>query len=499
MGTGRAAPDATDPAGQALDALEAADAGPTAIRGSALRSLGYIVGVALTLVSAPLLVRHLGVDGFGDYVTVTALVAIVAGLSDAGLTNVGVREFAAGDEGGSVTLMRELLGARIVLTSAAAVLAIAFAALAGYGDALVLGTALSCAGLLAQSYASALSIPLVATLRQGWVSVIEVVRQAITVVLIVVLILAGAGIVPLLAATIPAGLLAVAATARLAARGYWWRPICRPRAWWSRLREALPFAAATAVGVVYFRVTMIVMSIVAAAEAGAFATAFRVVEALVGVPVLLVGAIFPLLAHSARRDRARLRYALQRSFEVALVAGGLAALLLVAGAPLAIQVLAGEQIEEAIDALRILGLGLGFSFVGTIGQFGLLSLHRHRAILVVNLAALVLNAALTAALAPAWGAVGGATALTVSEAFLAVVSVWVLLSTLSMRLALGVVPRLALVTAAAAGAAFAASSVGIVAAPLAGLLVYAAGAVALRIVPDEVWAAARLSRGGAPG
>ena len=43
------------------DVLDSSQAGGIMLRGSAIRSIGYVAGVLLALISAPLLVRHLGV------------------------------------------------------------------------------------------------------------------------------------------------------------------------------------------------------------------------------------------------------------------------------------------------------------------------------------------------------------------------------------------------------------------------------------------------------
>ena len=45
-------------------------AGEAAARGGALRSAGFAVSAALSLVTLPLMVRHLGVAGFGRWLSV---------------------------------------------------------------------------------------------------------------------------------------------------------------------------------------------------------------------------------------------------------------------------------------------------------------------------------------------------------------------------------------------------------------------------------------------
>ena len=75
------------------DILDTTEAGPRVIRGSVWRLGGYLAGILVTTLSAAVLLRHLGVVDAGRYVTVVSLVAIAGGLSDLGLTAIGVREY----------------------------------------------------------------------------------------------------------------------------------------------------------------------------------------------------------------------------------------------------------------------------------------------------------------------------------------------------------------------------------------------------------------------
>src|SRR5262245_10817474 len=95
--------------------LDSKDAGGAAIRGSALRAGGYLLGVGLTVGSAALLFRHLGVDDGGRYVTVLSLVAIVGGITDLGLSAIGVRELAIREGHERERLLSNLVGLRIAL------------------------------------------------------------------------------------------------------------------------------------------------------------------------------------------------------------------------------------------------------------------------------------------------------------------------------------------------------------------------------------------------
>ncbi|MDX6657771.1 MAG: hypothetical protein QOH62_2564, partial [Solirubrobacteraceae bacterium] len=68
VGPGREPPPAEAVLG-APDLLDTPAAGPAALRGSALRTAGYVLALVLSLAAAPLLIRHLGQVRFGRYIT----------------------------------------------------------------------------------------------------------------------------------------------------------------------------------------------------------------------------------------------------------------------------------------------------------------------------------------------------------------------------------------------------------------------------------------------
>lgn len=482
------------------DLLDAPHAGPKAVRGSVLRSGGYAGAILLSLISVPLLIRHLGFDQYGVYVTITAIVTVVAGVSDLGVTSVAVREWASRPTAERPALLSNLLGTRLAITVFGALCALGFGVAAGYGATRMAGMAVACLGLFALAGYEALAVPLQAELRQGWIAVVELLRQSVQVGSILVLIALGAGLVPLLAAAVPAGLAAVGAVVLVSRRGAV-RPAVHPRAWWALLRPTIVFAAASALGVVYLRTTVVLTSLVASGiQTGYFATAYRVMEVAIGVPVLLVGALFPILARAAATDRERLRAAIARIFEVALTGGALVAVCVAAGAPLAIEVLSGEpHAIPAMNALGILGVGLGCSFVGASSQYALLAVHAHRAILLVNVAALLLNVTLTLTLASAYGAVGAAIALSVCEATVATLS-----TALLKRSQPGLAPRpstlarIALAALLGAAAALALKGAGSIPEALGAVAVCGGMALLLGLLPRELWAARAGRRGDDP-
>jgi O-antigen/teichoic acid export membrane protein len=476
------------------DVLDTPQAGPLVIRGGALRTAAYVIGTGLTVLSAAVLIRHLGSSDFGRYVTVMSLVTIVGSVTEAGMTNLGVREYATLSEQRRDELMRVLLGLRLALTAGGVLLAVAFAVVAGYGGELVAGTALAGAGLLFGVLQATYTVPLSTHLLMGRVSALELARQVLTVLLIVGLVAVGAGLVPLLAVPLPVAMAMAAATAWMVRHRMALVPGADAREWSRLLRITASFALATAVGTIYIYLAVVLLSLVSTdTETGQFGAAFRVFIVLVAVPGLLVTTAFPLLARAARDDSQRLRYALQRLFETSLVLGAAFGLVTVIGAPVAIDVIAGEDFEPAVNVLRVQGLAIPASFLLAIWGFALISLHLHRELLLANLGALVTSATLVAVLGSAEGAQGAAWATLAGEAVLAVSYLFGLVRARHELLPQGrTLPRVLIATAAAAAVGLA--DLPALPAAVAALAVFTALALTLRAVPPELREWARRSR-----
>jgi len=381
---------------------------------------GYAVGALFSVVSASLLFRHLGKVEAGEYVLALSLVAIVGALSDLGLTSVGVRELSARPQQERWPLARDLLGLRIALTLLGSVAIVAIAWLA-YSPTLAAGVALACVGLLLQATQDNFALPLLIGLRLGWVSALELSRQLFTTVLTVLLVLAGATLVPFLGISIPVGAVVLVATVILVHGTRALTPTFDLTRWRTFLRPMLPYSLAVAASSLYFRVSIILVSVLTTAvELSYFSLSFRIVEVLTIVPALLAGSALPIFAHAAVNDHERLGYSIGRVFEVALIVGAWVAVSIAVGAPLAIAIVGGPSFAPAASVLAVQGVGLGAMFVSVVWANGLLGLGLYRQILVISVAGLALNAALVVPLVSLDGAQGAAIGTACAEIALAV-------------------------------------------------------------------------------
>ena len=486
-GKGPAAGEGRSLAPDGTDILDTAEAGGRAIRGGTLRTFGYVAGSVVTLLSVPLLVRHLGVVDFGRYTTVVSLVAIVAGVTEAGLGAVAVREYSTLAGADRVVFMRNVLGARIALTTAGVAGGVLFAVVAGYGPELVLGAVLAGLGLLVAVVQSTYLVPLNAALRVGTVTLTDFLRTLLTAVLVVALVLGGAGIVAFLAVPLPAAAVLTGLTVLLVRGQVPLMPAFHPARWSRIVRETLPLAVATALGTLYFRMAIVVMSLIATgAQTGYFSTSYRLIEALIAIPALLIGVTFPVLSRAARDDVERLRYAAQRIFEIALIGGVWMSIATALLARPAIAVIGGPEAEPAVAVLHIQAAFLMPLFLNLTWQTMLLTLRMHRAMMHSALAALVAVLALTLILIPPLGARGAAIAVVAGESILVLAEATLLFRARpDLVPRLGVVPRVALAGATALTVALVLDVGEVVRAVLA-TLIYVGVLLAVRGIPPEL-------------
>jgi O-antigen/teichoic acid export membrane protein len=389
----------------------------SAIRGGALRVLGYACGVLVSLATATILVRHLGIQGFGRYVTVTSLIALVGGVTEAGIVVHGIREFLLREDRDRRELMGNLLAMRLTLAVLGVALAVCFSVAIGYRQVMVIGALVAGAGLLVQVIADVMSVSLQAQLLLGRLTAVELARRALTLVLIAVLALAGAGLLPLLGASALAGAVALALIAWMVRPYVSVRLIFDLRRWRELLAETSLYAIALSIASIYLYVTVIVMSAIATpTQTGLFATSFRVTQAGLAIPGLLLTAVFPLMTRGQRGRDADPGGALGKVLTVAVICGVWMSLATALGAKFIIDVIAGRQGGGSIPVLRIQGLMFIVSFLFTAGALYLVSIRRYRPLAIASSCALALNIVLALVLVPELGARGGALADVITEA-----------------------------------------------------------------------------------
>jgi O-antigen/teichoic acid export membrane protein len=467
--------------------LDTSAAGPSVIRGGMLRLGGYLLGALVTVASSSVVIRHLGVVDTGHFLTVTALISIVASISDLGLTGFAVREYSTGEHRDGRRFLRNLLGIRIVLACSGLLLALLFGVLVGYPSVMVFGTLIMGCGMIFLVVQDGVAIPLQVRLRFGWVAGLQLALQVGVAIEAVLLALAGGGLLPFFALQIPIVIPVLFVTMVVGGHDSRLKPALDTREWRRMVGRILPYSAAVVFSVVYFQIAQVMVSLLSSPkQTGYFGVSFRVLAAFTLLPPLIVSTALPLLARAARDDTERFDYASRKLVETTVLAGCGLALALFLGATFAIRVIAGSGYEQSVEALRILSIALLGTFVIAARGYALLSLDRLRAMLISNAIALVVVLMCGVPLISAYGAKGAAIAMVAAELTLAVCYERALSHQRpELRLGLGFILRAA---AAALLAGAAASVLGLpsVLAATFGVALYLAALFALGIVPAEI-------------
>ncbi|MGC2374225.1 MAG: polysaccharide biosynthesis C-terminal domain-containing protein [Solirubrobacteraceae bacterium] len=470
-----------------VDILDTTEAGPSVIRGGVLRLGGYALGALATVASSAVVIRHLGVIDTGHFLTVTALLAIVATVSDLGLTGFAVREYSTGARSSGRRFLRNLLGIRLVLALGGLSIAVLFGLLVGYPVVMVLGTVIAGFGMVFLVVQDGCAIPLQVGLRFGWVAGLQLAIQVGVAIEAVLLALTGAGLLPFFALQLPIVIPVLFATMVVGGHDSRLVPSLDTQEWRRMVGRILPYSVAVVLSVVYFQIAQVMVSLLSSpVETGYFGVSFRVLTALTLLPPLIVSTALPLLARAARDDAERFNYASRRLAETMMLAGCGVALALFLGASFAIHVIAGPGYGHSVEVLRILAVALLGTFVISARGYALLSLDRLRAMLVCNAIALIVVLAGGVPLISAYGAKGAAIALVAAELTLGLSYEQTLAHKRSeLRLDLGFVVRAAAATLLA-GAVASVLALPSVAAAVLGFAIYVAALLALGIIPAEI-------------
>ena len=184
---------------------------------------------------------------------------------------------------------------------------------------MVWGTLLGGLGVLLVNTQATMMMPLSVELRLGTVAAFEVAKTALTFVVVLALVLAGSSLLPFFGAQIPVGAIVLVLTPLAVPIRRGLVPGFDRKVAASLLREALPLAVALTMNVVYFRVLMIMVSLIATPrQTGYFATSFQVFAVIFSLPLLVLSSALPLLSVAGRDDGERLGFGLQRMTEVSL-------------------------------------------------------------------------------------------------------------------------------------------------------------------------------------
>jgi O-antigen/teichoic acid export membrane protein len=387
----------------------------TFARNTAVQIVGRVISTALGVVGVALIARYLGTAGYGHYSTVTAFLQLVAILADFGLYLTLLHELGSTPEHehawrfGSGLTLRLITGA--IVFALAPLIALTFP----YPAEIKAGIALAAAGYWFNQIATLLGVVFQQRMRMAWAAAADTLGRVAFIAAVLWVIHANAGLMGILAANVLNSVVWVAILWVCARRLVQFKLAIDWKHWLATLAKAWPIGLGIGFNLVYFKADTVILSLYRSAEeVGLYGAAYRVLEILSTLPHIVMGLALPIMASLwAARDTAKLGSVVQKLFDVFwLMVWPIVAGLIVISTPV-MALVAGPEFLASGPILRVLSLGTGAIFFGTLFGYVVLVTEQQKRMLwaygsvaVVGMAAYLLLIPQLSYWAAAWTTVG---------------------------------------------------------------------------------------------
>lgn len=383
---------------------------------TSVQLVGKILSTALGLAAIALLGRYLGPERFGWYTTAITFLQFAGILVDFGLIPVTAQMLGEGRHKQEV-LLPNLLGYRFVTAGVFFLLAPLASLLFPYPPLVKWAIALMAISFVATALNQVLTGFYQYRLRMHIVVLGEVAGRIALVAATWLLITFGAGFLPLMAA--------VAGSSLIFTIVLWWQARREQPAglafsgpiWREVTLKMWPIAVSIIFNVVYLKGDTLLLSVFRSqTEVGWYGAAYRVIDILSQLAMMIMGVMLPLLAASwAKHDEREFSERYQQSFNVLMLIGipiAVGASLL---APRVLTVVFGPEFAPAGPMLGLLSWAVLGVFVGAVFGHTAVAINRQKATMWIYISNAIITLAGYLWAIPRFGWLGAAALTVFSE------------------------------------------------------------------------------------
>jgi O-antigen/teichoic acid export membrane protein len=414
-----------------------------------------VAGMVASIVTVALTVRHLGAGSYGHLTTAIVFISLWTSFTELGIGAVVVRRVTSG--GGDLErLVRINTGLSLVYGIPLTIVATVSGLVVYSGEGQVsMVLPIVAAGLALTTVSSCVQPVFLATVRFKAVAWSDVVSRLLSLVMTLVLLKTDAGLVWFAVVQVVPPLVVLVVQGVAASRIVSWRPVFAMRESLDLLRESLPQTAVLVIGVLYWRIDGVMLSLLdTPAQVGTYYLATTLAFTLSIIPTFFATSTLSTMTGLWGRDRDRFARFTARSVETMMFVGApIAVVGLVLAEPIMRVIGSAEFVADGTPTLAVLFAAVGVTFLnGTVSQ-ALFAAHQQAFLVRLNVVNLAINIGLNLVLIPLWGAVGAAVALLVTELIGQLVASWKLSRHSAYRTPWAFAVRLLVSLAAAAGVA----------------------------------------------
>ncbi len=382
---------------------------------------GDIIFKIISLFITIYLARYLGTVGFGKYNFVFAYLAFFSVITDLGLPTILIREISQ-----NKSMTPKLIGnayvIKLILTAFAFVLSLIIVSFMPLAD-MAIYVYIAAFTIIFLSFTDLYTVIFQANLRMEYNIAAKLIFKCLSGGLILWIISAKGTLMHVIIA------LVLSEMVKTLISYYYSRKFVRPlfeidfKLWKYLIKEALPIAFSSVIMIIYFRIDVVMLSIMQGdAAIGLYSAAYKLSEPLLLIPGALITSLFPIMSSSVRSSRDTLVRTYILSFRYLLIFALPIAIGTMFMANKIIFSVYGVEFKDAANALKILIWTLPFSSVNLVLLHLLVSIGKQKLNTVSHTLCAIANIVLNLILIPILSYNGAAIATVVTNAILFMIS-----------------------------------------------------------------------------
>ncbi len=358
------------------------------------------VGV-ISLVVVGILTRSLGPTGFGYYNSIFAYLYIFTAVADLGLYTVLVREVSKVGPDKEAAIASKIFTLRLFSVVSVAVVADLFVFLMPYTLSVKLGVLVASLFIVFSSLSQVLTGIFQKHLRLYFISLSDIIARVVQLTLLFILVKMGSSLLLFVWVVVITEVVHFLLIFRFSRSLIKVRLMIDVNYWKEVMRIALPIAASLIFVLIYFRLDLLLLSIMKPAyDVGVYAVPYKMLEAVIFLPAVFIGLMMPLLSKYAFENRARFIKIFRRTFNVlAVMALPVTAYLFILSDRI-VGLVGGVGFIESGPVLRILSIAVFVIFFGNLGGNAIVALNIQKKGMWVYLAGAIFNVGLNILLIP---------------------------------------------------------------------------------------------------
>jgi O-antigen/teichoic acid export membrane protein len=415
--------------------------------------IGKIAGTAISLVLIAALTRYLGVSGYGQYTTVFAYVAFWSVLADFGFFWVLVREISK-PETDLEEITNNILTLRTIMGFIVFLAGYIIAQFLHYDAIIKLGIGTIGFAWFWQTLNSTLVGVFQSKLRMDKAVITEVVGKAVILAIALLMIRANLGLTYIFIAYMAGNLVNFLLSALLANQYLHLKMRFNFKMWKDISIMAFPIGISLILNLIYFRIDTVILSLLKGNfDVGIYGAPYKILEILIMLPTLFMGAVFPVLTKYYAEKSEKLNGAIQKAFDFLIILAFPVVFGVFVLAKPIIGFVAGADFVSAsslnlfgmpmtaVNALQFLILSVGFSFISTMYYYLVVILDKQKDIIKPYIVVVLFNVIANFIVIPQYTYIGAAIVNTISELMILIFTFFIVDKVIKTSLNLGVLTK----------------------------------------------------------